>query len=155
MNGGIAQNHIVDRSTSNSPFRSTASSAKHCMFASPTARTDCILLSGRHRSRPFQGAPITDHFKYDVAIRVLAEQAKKNYRELLVYRAFAQLLKNNGFEDVVEETLDDARSSPSLQKDADAYDAVIDSKIPPSDSDRLDEAIQEALATLPPTELPN
>ncbi len=96
-----------------------------------------------------------DHFKEDVAIRAFAKLAKQNYRELLIYRAFAQLLKSNGFEDVVEETLDDARRSPDLQKDADDYDARIDARIPPSDADRLDEAIQKALEALSPTELPN
>lgn len=96
-----------------------------------------------------------DHFKEDVAIRAFAKLAKDNHRELLVYKAFAQLLKGEGFEDVVEETLDDARRSPSLQKDADAYDAMIDARIPPSDSVRLDEAIQKALEALPPTEFQN
>jgi len=96
-----------------------------------------------------------DHFKYDVAIRVFAEQAKKNYRELLAYRAFAQLLKSDGLGAVVEETLDDARRSPSLQKDADAYEAAIDARIPPSDADRLEEAVQKALGSLSSNRLTN
>jgi hypothetical protein len=94
-------------------------------------------------------------FKQDVAIRVFAEQAKKNYRELLAHRAFAQLLKSNGFEGTVEEMLDGACHSPFVRKNADDYDAAIDSSIPLSASDRLDEAIQKALEALPPTEFPN
>jgi hypothetical protein len=93
-----------------------------------------------------------NHLKYDVAIRVLAKQAKEKHRELLIYRAFAQLLKSNGFEETVEASLDDARLSPEVQKYADAYDRAIDARIPSSDSDLLDEAVQKALATLPPTE---
>jgi hypothetical protein len=96
-----------------------------------------------------------DALKYDVAIRVLAEQAKKYRREWLVYRLFAQLLKSNGFEDVVQETLDDARHSIPVQKDAASYEAAIDAMIPPSDADRLEEAVRKALQALPTTGLPN
>jgi hypothetical protein len=96
-----------------------------------------------------------NHLKYDVAIRVLAKQAKEKHRELLIYRAFAQLLKSNGFEETVEASLDDARLSPEVQKYADAYDRAIDARIPSSDSDLLDEAVQKALATLPTTEFRN
>jgi hypothetical protein len=94
-----------------------------------------------------------DRFKYDVTVRVFAEQAKRNHREWLAYRMFAQHLKMQGYTNV-DGTVDEARRSPEFQAQCSAYDRAIDAKIPPSASD-LDEAIRIALEALPPTEFPN
>ncbi|HEY5329001.1 MAG TPA: hypothetical protein VIJ79_03880 [Acidobacteriaceae bacterium] len=96
-----------------------------------------------------------EELQKDVAIRVFAKEAKKHYREWLAYREFVQQLKSNGFEGMVEEILDDARRSAQVQKDAAFYESVIDARIPPSVSDRLEEEVRKALAALPLTGPPN
>ncbi len=95
--------------------------------------------------------------KRQVAIRVFAEHAKKNYRELLTYRKFAALLKEGPFGNpaVVEGILADARESPDVLEAANSYDAMIDAKTPPSPELFSEEALRKALEALPPTEFPN
>jgi hypothetical protein len=94
-----------------------------------------------------------NHSKENVAIRAFADQAKKYYREWLVYRAVFQYLKDAGNEGM-DELLESARQSPELNEVSEAYAVAVDSKMPPSSEVLLDELLQ-FLATLPPTEFPN
>jgi len=87
-------------------------------------------------------------------LRVLAKQAKTQYRELLVYRAFAQYLNLRGYQGV-DELLEDARNSQEVESAAVAYAQAIDFKIPPSGGEPLDGALKKWLANLPTTDLPN
>ncbi|HZL26873.1 MAG TPA: hypothetical protein VFC39_10105 [Acidobacteriaceae bacterium] len=89
-----------------------------------------------------------DDVQKDVAIRVFAEQAKKNYREWLAYRLFAVYMKSKGFPNV-DAIIEDARRSPEFEAKCQVYDRAIDSKIPPSESDRLHEEVRKALEALP------
>jgi len=94
-----------------------------------------------------------DELQKDIAIRVLAKLAKKNYREALVLQRVSELLREDvpAFAEIVADT----RMSHEIEVQAALFDALIDAKIPPSSSDRLEQAIQKALEEFSSKKLPN
>ncbi len=70
-------------------------------------------------------------------LRFVVKQLKACHHELTVYRAFAQVVKDRGFQDV-EEVLDDGRHSEEIQKVTDAFFAGFDEllELPPEEDPR-------------------
>jgi hypothetical protein len=62
-------------------------------------------------------------------LHFLAEKSKSLYRENLAHRAFAQYLKDQGYQGV-DEILNDARNSPEVESIASAFSQAIDAKMP-------------------------
>ena len=68
-------------------------------------------------------------------IRFLAKEYKSSIRELLGYKLFVHLLKENPALPGVEELLDAALISPVVQKELDRQFEGFDEMLPPADPD--------------------
>jgi hypothetical protein len=87
-------------------------------------------------------------------IRYLAKRMKTLHRELLAHQAFAQYLKENGYQDV-DAIIESARQSPEVQASHNAFFHGFDELIPPADEDILEQDLRELLQGWKPDGEPN
>jgi len=77
----------------------------------------------------------------------LVRRVKELYPQSLLYRAFAERLKELGYQDV-DAILEEARQSPAYQAKCDAYFQGLDELVPPIHEDIENQAFVELIQRL-------
>lgn len=139
----VTQMKDIAAASADSPERAHASTQQMKNFVDIVhiePRRDIINLAQNSRKK----RSIVNEREQQELIRYLGRRLKECHRELVVYRVFAQLLKEAGYGDV-EQVLEAARNSPAVQDWVDKYYAGFDELIGPSDGGIQEGALREFL----------
>lgn len=89
-----------------------------------------------------------------IFIRYLVKRLKKSWRELAVHRGLAEMLREQGYQDV-DVLLETFRGDPSVQEEMDRQFAWLDKLMPPAEAEIQEKVFLEYLEKWQPDGDPN